>query len=79
MAQLVVSAEDRALLLPSVVARRLGVSYGKVMEWARRAEDPLPKIDCSSGGKRERRRVIASEIDPWLQREAERTMPGALR
>ena len=55
MAQLVVSAEDRALLLPSVVARRLGVSYGKVMEWARRAEDPLPKIDCSSGGKRERR------------------------
>lgn len=56
MAQLVVSAEDRALLLPSVVARRLGVSYGKVMEWARR-----------------------SEIDPSLQREAERTMPGALR
>jgi hypothetical protein len=49
------------------------------MEWARRAEDPLPKIDCSSGGKRERRRVIASEIDPSLQREAERTRPGARR
>ena len=29
------------------------------MEWARRAEDPPPNIDCSSGGKRERRRVTS--------------------
>ena len=35
MAQLVVSAEDRALLLPSVVARRLGVSLQREAEAAK--------------------------------------------
>jgi len=74
MAQLVVSAEDRALLLPSVVARRLGVSYEKVMEWARRAEDPLPNVLVGWKHK-----IIAAEIGPWLVRENERRRLAALR
>jgi transposase len=83
MPETVVCAEDcpdePALLSLPRVAKRLGVSLEKVRQWARRAEDPLPNLDCCDAAGRESRRVIAAEIDPWLLREFERTRPTARR
>jgi len=58
------------LLSRPMVAKMLGVSRDNVRQWTRRADDPLPTVLVGKSGTR--RKVIASEIDPWLARQAER-------
>ena len=52
----------------ALAARIINVDQRHVREWARRSLDPLPSVMVGSRV----RKVIVSEIGPWLEREAQR-------
>lgn len=59
--------------LPREAVKLTGKSIEDVRAAMKRAIDPLPSTICGKGtGKRVYRKVIVSEIGPWLKREAER-------
>ncbi len=52
-------------------AKALGVDHGTVREWVKRTVDPLPSVVVGRGdGKHVRRKVVMSEVDEWLVRQA---------
>lgn len=59
------------LITPREAAERIGVSVATVKAWIYRAADPLPSVVVGQSGKF--RRIVASQIDPWLTAEASRT------
>lgn len=58
------------LVTPNEAARMMGVSHQSVRAWIKRIHDPLPSIVVGSSGRN--RKVIVSEIAPWLAAEAAR-------
>jgi len=61
------------LLSPRDAAEFIGANLGQVYVWMRRADDPLPSVPVGNSGKH--RKVIAEQIQPWLDREAQRAQP----
>ena len=61
------------LLSPQDAAEFISASLAQVYVWMRRADDPLPSVPVGKSGKH--RRVIAEQIQPWLDREARRDQP----
>lgn len=57
-----------SLISPREAAKRIGVGVGTVKTWALRANDPLPSVRV--GATNTHMRILASEIDSWLARQA---------
>ena len=58
------------LLTPRQVADELGVSLATVKSWMRRQADPLPSVVVGASGSH--RRIVAAQLNPWLEAEAAR-------
>lgn len=65
------------LISATQAAERIGVSVATVKAWMRRAADPLPAVQVGASGRFYK--VLADQIDPWLQAEAAREAQGAVR
>lgn len=59
-----------ALLLPREAAEILGVSVATVKSWMKRKNHPLPSVVVGQSGRN--LKVIAAQIEPWLDAEAQR-------
>lgn len=66
----------KQLLSTDEAAERIGVSRSTVKSWVHRSDHPLPSVQVGNTGRV--RKVVASEIDPWLAAEAARK-PGATK
>lgn len=58
------------LITAKEAAEQIGVSAATVRSWMRRGTDPLPSVQVGSTGSH--RRIVASQITPWLEAEASR-------
>lgn len=59
------------LITAHEAAEIIGVSVHTIKAWMRRAEYPLPSVQVGSTGSH--LRVVASQINLWLEAEAART------
>lgn len=57
------------------VAEELGMHYPRVLEWTKRAVDPLP-IHLIAGNKKQGR-VFRPELNEWIMRNSELLQPAA--
>lgn len=60
----------KELISPREAAERIGVSVATVKTWIHRSESPLPAISVGSSGRFYK--VVANQIDAWLEAEAAR-------
>lgn len=61
---------DRKLLSIPAAAKIIGVDKEEVRAWTRRAVDPLPTV--LTGGTGRIYKVVAAEIDGWIERNMTR-------
>lgn len=59
------------LITAHQAAEIIGVSVHTIKAWMRRADYPLPSVQVGSTGSH--LRVVASQINLWLEAEAART------
>lgn len=62
------------LIYAHEAAERIGVSTTTVKAWMRRRENPLPSVQVGATGRVHK--VMADQIDAWLEAEAARKVAG---